>query len=209
MKVFLPICLMFFSYLLGSISFGILIGKLKGVDIRNYGSHNIGATNALRVLGPALGILVFILDFSKGAIPIIITKYIINWPADYPTYLIHPLIYGILAIIGHLFPVFLKFKGGKGISCFAGVMVLYCWQISVIAFLTFIIVFLITKIVSISSMLASLMLIVSYFILGIKDIPLLVMISLMFVLIVYKHRSNIMRLIKGEENKIDFSKKEK
>ena len=88
-------------------------------------------------------------------------------------------------------------------------MVLYCWQISVIAFLTFIIVFLITKIVSISSMLASLMLIVSYFILGIKDIPLLVMISLMFVLIVYKHRSNIMRLIKGEENKIDFSKKEK
>ena len=204
MKVFLPICLMFFSYLLGSIPFGILIGKLKGVDIRNYGSHNIGATNALRVLGPALGILVFILDFSKGAIPIIITKYIINWPADYPTYLIHPLIYGILAIIGHLFPVFLKFKGGKGIS-----MVLYCWQISVIAFLTFIIVFLITKIVSISSMLASLMLIVSYFILGIKDIPLLVMISLMFVLIVYKHRSNIMRLIKGEENKIDFSKKEK
>ena len=186
MKVFLPICLMFFSYLLGSIPFGILIGKLKGVDIRNYGSHNIGATNALRVLGPALGILVFILDFSKGAIPIIITKYIINWPADYPTYLIHPLIYGILAI-----------------------MVLYCWQISVIAFLTFIIVFLITKIVSISSMLASLMLIVSYFILGIKDIPLLVMISLMFVLIVYKHRSNIMRLIKGEENKIDFSKKEK
>ena len=209
MKVFLPICLMFFSYLLGSIPFGILIGKLKGVDIRNYGSHNIGATNALRVLGPALGILVFILDFSKGAIPIIITKYIINWPADYPTYLIHPLIYGILAIIGHLFPVFLKFKGGKGISCFAGEMVLYCWQISVIAFLTFIIVFLITKIVSISSMLASLMLIVSYFILGIKDIPLLVMISLMFVLIVYKHRSNIMRLIKGEENKIDFSKKEK
>lgn len=209
MKVFLPICLMFFSYLLGSIPFGILIGKLKGVDIRNYGSHNIGATNALRVLGPALGILVFILDFSKGAIPIIITKYIINWPADYPTYLIHPLIYGILAIIGHLFPVFLKFKGGKGISCFAGAMVLYCWQISVIAFLTFIIVFLITKIVSISSMLASLMLIVSYFILGIKDIPLLVMISLMFVLIVYKHRSNIMRLIKGEENKIDFSKKEK
>ena len=209
MKVFLPICLMFFSYLLGSIPFGILIGKLKGVDIRNYGSHNIGATNALRVLGPALGILVFILDFSKGAIPIIITKYIINWPADYPTYLIHPLIYGILAIIGHLFPVFLNFKGGKGISCFAGVMVLYCWQISVIAFLTFIIVFLITKIVSISSMLASLMLIVSYFILGIKDIPLLVMISLMFVLIVYKHRSNIMRLIKGEENKIDFSKKEK
>ena len=88
MKVFLPICLMFFSYLLGSIPFGILIGKLKGVDIRNYGSHNIGATNALRVLGPALGILVFILDFSKGAIPIIITKYIINWPADYPTYFI-------------------------------------------------------------------------------------------------------------------------
>ena len=88
-------------------------------------------------------------------------------------------------------------------------MVIYCWKISVIAFLTFIIVFLITKIVSISSMLASLMLIVSYFILGIKDIPLLVMISLMFVLIVYKHRSNIMRLIKGEENKIDFSKKEK
>ena len=75
--------------------------------------------------------------------------------------------------------------------------------------LKLIIVFLITKIVSISSMLASLMLIVSYFILGIKDIPLLVMISLMFVLIVYKHRSNIMRLIKGEENKIDFSKKEK
>ena len=68
MKVFLPICLMFFSYLLGSIPFGILIGKLKGVDIRNYGSHNIGATNALRVLGPALGILVFMLCGGNGSI---------------------------------------------------------------------------------------------------------------------------------------------
>lgn len=209
MKVFLPICLMALSYLLGSIPFGILIGKIKGVDIREYGSHNIGATNAFRVLGPALGILVFILDFSKGAIPVLLTKYIIKWPDDYLPFLIHPLIYGLLAIIGHLFPVFLKFKGGKGISCFAGVMILYCWQISVIAFFTFIIVFLIFRIVSISSMVAALMLIISYFILRIKDIPLLITISVMFVLIVYKHRSNIARLIKGEENRIDFTKKTK
>ena len=196
------------GYVFGLFQTAFIYGKMNHIDIREHGSGNAGTTNALRVLGKKAGLIVFLGDVFKCFFAVELVRLLFK--NRYPDILPLLSLYAAAgAILGHNFPFYLQFKGGKGISCFAGVMVLYCWQISVIAFSTFIIVFLITKIVSISSMLASLMLIVSYFILGIKDIPLLVMISLMFVLIVYKHRSNIMRLIKGEENKIDFSKKEK
>lgn len=207
MGTLIPILAMILAYLVGSIPFGLIIGKLKGIDIREKGSHNIGATNVFRTIGPWYGGLVFLLDALKSAIFIIFFKYIFLWNDPFFTLQIHPLIYGGLAILGHLFPIYLKFKGGKGISCFAGVMLSYSIPISLIALFTFIIVLFITKIVSISSILSSLSLIIAYFIIGKTDFYLLGFISIMFILVIIKHRSNIVRLFKGTENKIHIKKK--
>lgn len=208
MGTFIPILAMILAYLVGSIPFGLIIGKLKGIDIREKGSHNIGATNVFRTIGPWYGGLVFLLDALKSAIFVIFFKYIFLWNDPFFTLQIHPLIYGGLAILGHLFPIYLKFKGGKGISCFAGVMLSYSIPISLIALFTFIIVLFITKIVSISSILSSLSLIIAYFIIGKTDFYLLGFISIMFILVIIKHRSNIVRLFKGTENKIHIKKKD-
>jgi acyl-phosphate glycerol 3-phosphate acyltransferase len=207
MGTLIPILAMILAYLVGSIPFGLIIGKLKGIDIREKGSHNIGATNVFRTIGPWYGGLVFLLDALKSAIFVIFSKYIFLWNDPFFTLQIHPLIYGGLAILGHLFPIYLKFKGGKGISCFAGVMLSYSIPISLIALFTFIIVLFITKIVSISSILSSLSLIIAYFIIGKTDFYLLGFISIMFILVIIKHRSNIVRLFKGTENKIHIKKK--
>lgn len=208
MGILIPILAMILAYLVGSIPFGLIIGKLKGIDIREKGSHNIGATNVFRTIGPWYGGLVFLLDALKSAIFVIFFKYIFLWNDPFFTLQIHPLIYGGLAILGHLFPIYLKFKGGKGISCFAGVMLSYSIPISLIALFTFIIVLFITKIVSISSILSSLSLIIAYFIIGKTDFYLLGFISIMFILVIIKHRSNIVRLFKGTENKIHIKKKD-
>lgn len=209
MGTFIPILSLILAYLIGSIPFGLIVGKLKGVDIRNTGSHNIGATNVFRTIGPWYGILVFILDGLKSAIFIIVFKYIAIWNSSFFTIQIHPLIYGGVAILGHLFPIYLKFKGGKGISCFAGIMLAYMPILSLIALATFIIVVFTTRIVSISSIMASLALIITYFIFHLNDIYLLGFISIMFVLVLIRHRTNIVRLVKGQENKITIQKKNK
>lgn len=208
MGTLIPILAMILAYLVGSIPFGLIIGKLKGIDIREKGSRNIGATNVFRTIGPWYGGLVFLLDALKSAIFVIFFKYIFLWNDPFFTLQIHPLIYGGLAILGHLFPIYLKFKGGKGISCFAGVMLSYSIPISLIALFTFIIVLFITKIVSISSILSSFSLIIAYFIIGKTDFYLLGFISIMFILVIIKHRSNIVRLFKGTENKIHIKKKD-
>lgn len=209
MGTFIPILVLILAYLTGSIPFGLIVGKLKGVDIRNTGSHNIGATNVFRTIGPWYGVLVFILDGLKSGIFVIIFKYIISWDDPFFTLQIHPLIYGGIAILGHLFPIYLKFRGGKGISCFAGVMLSYMPLLSLIALGTFIVVVLITRIVSISSIMASFALIVTYFLFRLDDIYHLVFISIMFVLVLIRHRTNIVRLVKGQENKITIKKKNK
>lgn len=202
MSILIPILMMVASYLIGSIPFGLIIGKLKGIDIREHGSHNIGATNALRTLGKKLGFLVFILDFLKAAIVILVTHHIIDWQNDFFILKIHPLTYGMLAALGHLFPIFLKFKGGKGISCFIGILTLYSWPFAIIALVTFIIVVAITKYVSLGSTLAAIMVLIGYFIMCPNDLAFLIFIIIGNILIMYKHIPNYKRLIKGVENKI-------
>lgn len=214
MHIILPILLIITAYLLGSIPFGLLIGKLKGIDIRTQGSHNIGATNAVRTLGKKLGILVFFLDAIKTALLVALIKFnVIIFPENTPQILSHPLLFGLVGIIGHLFPIFLKFKGGKGVSSIAGVVLTYSFPIAFIALCVFFIVFFITKIVSISSISAAFTLIIVYlilhFILPLKfnDPIFLTCLIVLFFLVLYTHRSNIKRLLKGEENKFTNSKK--
>jgi len=187
------------SFLLGSIPFGYITGKIKGIDITKTGSNNIGATNVFRTLGPALGIAVFILDMLKGTAPIIVATYL-GMP---PTTII---LAGILAILGHMYSPFVKFKGGKGVATTLGVF----FGLSPISFLItgafMLITIALTKYVSVGSILGSVVLVVIMIFRG-EQTTYIIATSLIAVLIIYKHIPNIRRLIEGKENKIWGNKK--
>lgn len=207
------------AYLLGSIPVGLLVGLAKGVDVRKSGSGNIGATNVARVLGGGRYFaLVFTLDLLKGLLPTLAASWIVSRDAQ-PT---HTGIYllwlavGFAAILGHMFSVFLKFTGGKGVATSAGVILgvwPYYTSVAIFAVLAFGISFLITRIVSLSSMVAVIAFPVSLAIVGAIfkwDLlgprwPLLAFAILVAILVIWKHRSNISRLIAGTES--SFRKK--
>jgi len=204
------------AYLLGSIPFALLIGKItKGIDIRQYGSKNMGATNAVRVLGFKWGLLVFFLDALKAGFVILLFRLEILSYQEYS--LFHPLIYGLIAIIGHFFPIFAKFKGGKGVACAAGVILIYHPITFLIGLFTFIITIIITKYVSVGSLFSSLIVFLTTFFLpnhneftaGRYDYWFIGFIGLMCVLIFISHRKNIIRLIKKTEPKINEYNKKK
>ncbi len=205
----LPIIFLILAYLIGSIPFGYLIGKLNGIDIRTKGSHNIGATNTLRTLGKKWGFLVFFLDIFKATIFVFITKYILVWDSDFFTLKIHPMFYGLASFIGHLFPIFLKFKGGKGVSSYLGLIAVYYWPFAIIAFSIFVITLLLTKYVSLGSILAVTLTIPFYWILGVDDPYMIIVVCILSTLVVIKHRSNIKRLLTKSENKTELFKKKK
>jgi len=190
------------SYLLGSIPFGYLAGRLCGIDIRTKGSGNIGATNVLRVLGKQWGYPVFLLDFLKGWLPV---KLALGWgislmvdPASAPGALA-----GFCALIGHSFPVWLGFKGGKGIATSAGVIVgLFSLPVFLICLGFWLLLFTTTRYVSVASIGASLALPASVgvlFWLHRADWLGLAASVLMAALAVWRHRSNITRLRAGTE----------
>lgn len=179
---------------LGSIPFGYIFAKLcRGIDIREHGSKNIGATNVWRVCGKLLGICVFLLDAIKGFLPTFISShYFGTSPA---------IIGGIGAILGHSFTPWLKFKGGKGVSTGLGVFIGLTPLGALIAFLVWVLLLFTLRWVSVASMGAAAVLVV--FILvkyGVSPIFFIVIVA--FVLIIYLHRSNIRRLIQGREPKI-------
>ncbi len=184
-----------FAFLIGSIPSGFIIGQLQGKDIRRLGSGNIGATNVTRVLGKKAGILTLILDVLKGIVAIILFQ---NLPES-NVYLL-----GLAAIFGHCFSPFLKFKGGKGVATSLGVFL----YLSPYQGLTVLIVFLIslklTHYVSLSSILAALALPVAIYSTN-YNLELFQVSLITSALIIYKHKENIERILKGTENK--FSKK--
>ena len=178
------------SYLFGSIPFGYLFTKiLLKKDIRNVGSGNIGATNVLRTGNKSLGYLTLILDIAKAVVPVIYIKF--NYP---------DLVYisALCAFLGHLFPIWLKFKGGKGVATFVGILIsiniFYALVFGTIWTLTF----LISKYSSLSSLFASISIPIY---LAIIDQGNIIFFIIMFVLIFYTHRENIKRLINKEETK--------
>lgn len=193
-------------YLLGSIPSGFIIGKLvKGIDIREHGSKNVGATNALRVLGTKLGIITLVIDIFKGFAAIQLVKIII--PEANVLLLI---LGGLSAIIGHIFTIFLKFKGGKGVATSAGVFVGLTPFPFVIALGIFIITVAISKYVSLGSIMAALTLSIVQLIQnlqsGFEKIEILVLVFVVSIFIIYKHKANIKRLRDGNENKLRFRK---
>mgnify|MGYP000004365202 CR=1 FL=1 len=184
-----------FAYLIGSIPTGYILFKLKEKkDIRAFGSRSTGATNILRTSGPALAILVLILDVGKGFLPALLAKEIISSPAL-------GLVCSFLAAVGHCFPVFLGFRGGKGVATSCGVLAVYSWPSLLICTLVFFFIVLITRIVSIGSLAASLLIIPLIYLFH-HDPKLMAATSLFTLLIWLRHRDNLKRLWRGEENKI-------
>ncbi|MFA4905216.1 MAG: glycerol-3-phosphate 1-O-acyltransferase PlsY [Candidatus Margulisiibacteriota bacterium] len=182
------------GYLSGSIPFGYLIAKLKGVDIRKTGSGNIGATNIFRTLGPAAGILVFALDFIKGLAPTLAALFYLKDP-------LQVILVGLFAILGHSFSIFLKGKGGKGAATGLGVLAVIAPDI--LAFTAILVVILIftTRYVSIGSIFGAAAVAALMFILG-KPLPYAVASLLAAALIVARHIPNIKRLLNGTERNI-------
>ncbi|AXE60996.1 acyl-phosphate glycerol 3-phosphate acyltransferase [[Mycoplasma] phocae] len=140
------------GYLVGSISFGIIISKLKGKDLRKEGSNNAGATNAMRVMGLKFGALVFILDFLKSYLVIMLA---FTLKALTKNIYIIPMIAGLGAVIGHIFPIFHNLKGGKGVSCFIGMIFAFDFMIFTIYAMVFVFIVLVSKYVSLASTITS------------------------------------------------------
>ena len=188
------------SYLLGSIPNGLWLGKaVWHTDLREHGSHNIGATNAWRTLGKPAGISIFLLDFAKGAVSVYLGSFLVGTP-------VFMIVCGILAIVGHSCSLFLKFKGGKGVATGLGVMVMLMPLPALIVFLLWLAIVKVTGYVSLGSIVAA------------ACVPLLAWLMdysqefmlfgvLAAVFIIVRHHSNIGRLLKGTESKIQAAKR--
>lgn len=203
------------GYLFGIFQTAYFVGKAHGIDIREHGSGNAGTTNALRVLGKKAGVLVFAGDFLKCFVAVHFTELLFsNAAAD-----ILPLIglYGAAGcILGHNFPVQLKFRGGKGIACTAGLLAAFDVRIGVIALVTFLLIVAVTRYVSLGSIVIVTEFVVFMVIFGQKGaygmtqaacVEMYVVAALLAAMAIYRHRANIARLLSGTENRI-FEKKQ-
>lgn len=190
------------AYIVGATPFGFLAGKMKGIDIRQHGSGNIGATNVLRVLGKPVGITVLVLDVMKGLVPVIVAKLVSD------SSLVH-IATAMAAILGHNYTFWLGFKGGKGIATTGGaILPIMPWAL-IAAVLGWIIVLKISRYVSLASIAAALIipltLVVENLITETWEWNIFGFGMFVCLLAIWKHRSNIGRLIRGEENR--FAKK--
>jgi len=191
---------LFGAYLAGSIPFGFLIGKMRGVDVRTVGSKNIGATNVFRTVGKKWGLLAFLCDFLKGFVPVLLAKKF-GGEAHLP------LAVGLMTVVGHMFTCFMKFKGGKGIATGFGMLVgLLPWLV-LTAFGIWAVTVWLSHYISLGSCLAAAFLAVGVWFPwlgseGCRNLPLSIVVTLVALVAIYKHKTNIRRLIDGCENRI-------
>ena len=189
------------AYLVGSIPTGYLWARAKGVDIRSVGSGNIGATNVFRILGKGPGIAVLLIDALKGFLP---AKFLLLG-ATPETREYHSIVAGLFAVIGHNYTCWLRFKGGKGIATSAGVVLAWVPVALLISLGSWILVFAVTRYVSLASVLAALVLPLAVF--ATRQPGYMVGIaSVLSGLAIYKHRGNIQRLLNGTENRFGRKK---
>ena len=197
------------SYLIGSISFSVLISKkMAGFDVREKGSKNAGSTNVLRTVGKKAAAITLVCDILKGVIAILIAFIVGKIAKDInPALLVQ--IAAICVVVGHTFPIFFKFKGGKGVATSLGIILLLNWQIGLICLVFALILMILTRMVSLGSISAAILFPVltifitenylvpgNYFVFGI----------LLAAFVVYNHRANVKRILTGTENKLSFKK---
>jgi len=200
------------SYILGSIPTAYIFGRLiKGIDIRKFGSGNVGATNALRVLGRGAGIVVLLLDILKGFLAVTFLGNIFSLKITVLSQEFLGVLLGVACILGHNWTVFLRFKGGKGIATTLGVLVGLACGITglrialLLLVLTWLTVFLVSRIVSVASLLSALVL--PLYLLFLKQSHFLVWVSIILsLLIIWRHKSNLSRILRGKEPRLQFKK---
>ncbi|MCS7278305.1 MAG: glycerol-3-phosphate 1-O-acyltransferase PlsY [Aquificaceae bacterium] len=186
--------LVLFAYLYGSILFGEHIARWKGIDIRSVGSGNVGATNVGRVLGKRYAVIVFLLDFSKGFVPMVLARLYFGleeWTAFFV---------GIASLLGHMYPIFHGFSGGKGVATAFGVLSALSPLIAILSIAFWGIVFKWKGIVSLASLSASALAVILLLLSG-YPFKIFLMGLVMLLLIVYKHKENIKRLLEGTEHR--------
>ena len=217
------VCWLVGAYLIGAIPFGFLIGKMRGVDVRTVGSKNIGATNVFRTVGKGWGLLAFACDVLKGMLPTLAAKWYIAsgyaLPQPQPWYEAElPLFVGIACVLGHMLTPYIadekgrRFHGGKGVATAFGMLIGLIPALVGVAFAVFAVVFACSHYISLGSCTAAVFLAVAIWfpILGTNgrgDLPQCVLVTLIALFIVWKHRANIGRLLHGNENKIYLFRK--
>ena len=208
------------SYLLGSLNFSIILSEVvKKKDIRKSGSGNAGATNMMRTYGIKAAVGTMLGDIFKVAIGILVAfailgvpmKYIFTNPADaaeIQRVMLYKEFAGLFCVLGHIFPLYFKFKGGKGVAACTGMVIIVDWRIALILFVIFVFVILISKWISLGSIVIAILYPVLIFVFYKNWI--LSLVALLFTaIVIIAHRENIKRLIKGEENKISLKNKKK
>lgn len=199
MDIFLVLVL---AYLIGSIPSGLWIGQIfYKTDIRKHGSGNLGATNTFRVLGKKAGIVVTIMDILKGTVATLLPTFAIFSDSG-----VHPLIAGVVAVFGHMFPIFAGFRGGKAVATSGGMLLGYHWPIFILLVIAFLLCLKLFKMVSLASMFAAVVAFIYALIFAIieKEYLLLIIMTILVIFIFYRHRSNITRIKNGTEPKITW-----
>ena len=196
------------AYLLGSVPFSIIAGKLlKGIDVREYGSGNAGATNTFRVLGKTAGIPVLLLDVLKGYLAVNLVWHTSYVPST-EIYINLQLTFGIAAVLGHVFPVYVGFRGGKGVATLLGFMLAVFPEAAIISIVVFVLTLLFSKYVSLSSIFAGLFFPFGVYYLSETLVPTMMIFAVFVpILLIATHQRNIERLVRGDENKVSLKKK--
>lgn len=202
----------FISYLIGSMPTAYIFGRLlKGIDIRNFGSGNVGATNALRVLGKGAGITVLVIDILKGFLAVVFLGDLVVLKVTFIPEETLRLILGLCCILGHNWTIFLRFKGGKGIATTFGVLLGLAIKIAGLksilglVILTWILIFVIARIVSVASVLTAISLPV-YMIIFKQSNALILLSVLLCIIVILRHKSNLKRAFQGKEPRLTFKK---
>jgi glycerol-3-phosphate acyltransferase PlsY len=182
------------AYLLGSIPFSYLVARRRGVDVRTVGSGNVGATNVMRSVGRGAGVLAFVLDFLKGAAASQLGRLV---EPHSPL----PALCAVMAVLGHMYPVWLRFRGGKGVATGAGAFLPLAPVATLAALATFAVALAVARYVSLASIAGTLVLAFAAFLLG-APTPVVRAAAGMAVLIVWKHRANLQRIARGTENRL-------
>ena len=189
------ILLIILAYLLGSISISIIVCKIKKIDIRSIGSGNAGATNTLRALGKKYGALVLILDIIKGIIPTMIASILS------PNSLILPVLCAFAVVLGHVFPIYFSFKGGKGAATIIGTIIILFPIGALICFIVWVSIIILSGYVGLATILAAIIFPISILILGKTNLIFFGIAAMLFILAA--HYKNFIRLIQGKENKFE------
>ena len=203
----LYIIILIIAYLIGSINFSIILSKkMAGFDLREKGSGNAGTTNMLRTVGKKAALITLVCDILKGIVPVLLAVLIGNIANHFGAelkieYLVQ--IAGIFAIIGHTFPIYFGFKGGKGVATSLGLVLIINWQIGLICLVFALLVMAVTRMVSLFPVLTIFRIGSEYFIVSGKYIAFSIILAL---IVIFNHRTNIKRILTGTENKLSFKK---